>query len=156
MIVQGIIKYIRLVNIKGCAGEYIQYSLPCVFYIVVGLVWVGGEKYIAMELEFIDLKWLHSSSFFNFVRWVSCQSSTRGLRKLGYMLEMKVDFSFGFFQLFWWHIGTYCLNMATSNLFPHNVVTWAFFSQEVKVLCIILTSTFFGPRDVKSCWKIKH
>jgi hypothetical protein len=63
MIVQGIIKYIRLVNIKGCMREYLHYSLPCVFYIVIGLVRVGGEKYIAMELEFIDLRWLHSSSF---------------------------------------------------------------------------------------------
>jgi hypothetical protein len=92
MVVQGIMKYIRLGNIKGCAGEHLHYSLPCVFCIVIGLVWVGGENYIAMQLEFIDLKWLHSSSFFNFVRWVSCQSSTRGLRKLGYMLERKVEF----------------------------------------------------------------
>jgi hypothetical protein len=47
--------YIILVDIKGCAGEYLHYSLPCV-KIHCHRAGMGGEKHIAMELEFIDLK----------------------------------------------------------------------------------------------------
>jgi hypothetical protein len=96
--------YIRLVNINGCAGEYLHYSLPCVKIHCqrAGMGW--RWKVYSHGVGVYRFKWLHSFSFFNFVRWLSCRSSTRGLRKLGYMLESKVDFFWipsTFFVTYW-------------------------------------------------------
>ncbi len=90
------------------------------------------------------------SSFFFFFqfcrglgRWVG-DHPQEDLTRFGYTSERKLVATLRIPPIFWRDVGTYCLNMATSEFFLHNVVIWAHFP-----LYHFAPLSFFFGQDVK-------
>jgi hypothetical protein len=77
--------------------------------------------------------------FFQFCRglgrWVG-DHPQEDLTRFGYTSERKLVATLRIPPIFWRDVGTYCLNMATSKKFLHNVVIWAHFPLYHLHLCL--------------------